>query len=80
MAAQEVILYRNPFEYALWNSGLVFPLIVAMVVAVVVAFVISKYIVEPRQFNHKSWISKYSGEIVVIPTILSVVAVLWYMV
>lgn len=37
---KEIIVYRNPVEAAFWQSGLLFPLIVAMVVAGIVALVV----------------------------------------
>lgn len=37
----EIIVYRNPVEAAFWQSGLLFPLIVAMVVAVIVALALA---------------------------------------
>ena len=39
---QEIIIYRNPVEYQLYNSELVFPLMVAAVVAVVVTVLVGK--------------------------------------
>ncbi len=39
---QEIIVYRNPVEYQLYNSELVFPLMVAAVVAVVVTVLVGK--------------------------------------
>ncbi len=39
---QEIIVYRNPVEYQLYNSELWFPLMVAAVVAVAVTVLVGK--------------------------------------
>lgn len=39
---QEIIVYRNPVEYQLYNSDVLFPIMVAAVVAVVVTVLVSK--------------------------------------
>ena len=38
----EVIIYRNPLEYQLYNSGILFPIMCAAVVTIVAVVVISK--------------------------------------
>lgn len=38
---QSIIIYRNPAEAALWESGLMWPLMVAMCVSLVLAVVAS---------------------------------------
>ena len=39
---QEIIIYRNPLEYKLWNSELLFPIMVSAVVAIVVVMLVAK--------------------------------------
>jgi len=37
----EIIMYRNPAEYALWNSGMLFPIICSAVAAAVTVMVVA---------------------------------------
>ena len=39
---QEIIVYRNPVEYQLYNSNVLFPIMVSAVVAVVVVVLVAK--------------------------------------
>jgi hypothetical protein len=39
---QSIIVYRNPLEAAFWESGMVFPLIMAMVAAVISVVVLQR--------------------------------------
>lgn len=39
---QEIIVYRNPLEYRLYNSELLFPIMVSAVVAIVVVMLVAK--------------------------------------
>lgn len=39
---QEIIVYRNPVEYQLYNSNVLFPIMVSAVVAVVVTVLVGK--------------------------------------
>jgi hypothetical protein len=48
----EVIIYRNPLEYQLYNSGILFPLICAAVVTIVLAVVLTKL---AEQFGYYRW-------------------------
>lgn len=72
---QSIIVYRNPLEAMLWESGVISPIIVAMIVSVLVALVMAK-IVERYTFRPKSFMFKYQSQIVAIPTILSALLVL----
>jgi hypothetical protein len=38
----EIIVYRNPAEYALWNSGMLFPIICSAVAAIVAVIVVAE--------------------------------------
>ena len=38
MTTQSIIVYRNPAEAALWESGMVFPLICGMVIGCILAY------------------------------------------
>lgn len=38
----EIIIYRNPLEYQLWNSELLFHIMVSAVVAIVVVVLVAK--------------------------------------
>jgi len=39
---QEIIMYRNPMEYDLYNSGVLFPIMVSAAVAIAVTVVVGK--------------------------------------
>ena len=39
---QSIIVYRTPLEYQLWNSGILFPLIVGMVLSVLAVILTDK--------------------------------------
>ena len=60
---QSIIVYRNPAEAALWESGLVFPLIVAcvlFVICVVISQKISEFLL--KRFTSLGWrsVNQYS--------------------
>lgn len=47
----EVIIYRNPLEYQLYNSGILFPIMCAAVVTIVVTVVLTKILESTRFWN-----------------------------
>lgn len=57
---QEVIIYRGPAEYALYNSEFTFPLIVAAVVFLVVTVIATRVI---QSFFKGYWHHGFKGHI-----------------
>lgn len=79
---QSVVVYRNPVEAAMWESGLVAPLMVSVLVAFIVTLTVaqaSDYLAK-HSFWYKEMIyRKYQGNIVAISAIVSVVATVYFM-
>ena len=50
---QSIIVYRNPAEAHLWESGLMFPIMVAMVISCIAAIVVGR-VVSKTSFKAKS--------------------------
>lgn len=71
-----IIVYRNPLEYQLWNSGLVFPIIVGMVLtgfAVVLVDKLARKCLSWKTYN------KNSGIIASLSGVLAMGLTLWVM-
>lgn len=50
---QEIIVYRNPMEYSLYNSDLLFPIMVSAVVCIAVVYlvaVVQSYFLGKRRY------------------------------
>ena len=61
----EIIMYRNPAEYALWNSGMLFPIICSAVAAVLALMLVAEL---TERMGHNS---KLRGYIIIGSGILS---------
>lgn len=68
----EIIVYRNPAEAALWQSGIIFPLIVTMVVSVLVALG-TAWLLDTFGLNRAKW----SPAVVVIVTTAAAIFTMW---
>lgn len=66
---QSIIVYRNPLEAQIWESGIMFPIIVAMVLTVVVSVSVA-YIFKK---------SKYAANASIISGAITFGAVLYFM-
>lgn len=73
----EVIMYRNPLEYAMWNSlsesGVLFPIMVSAVVFIASVVVVSKILNRILPWNKQKvwWVSLLLWGI---PSILTILA------
>lgn len=67
----EVIMYRNPAEYAMWNSGLMFPLMCGAAVMLIVAVLLGHIL--PYQWQRKL------GWLPLIVAFLCGAGVVWWM-
>ncbi len=67
----EIIMYRNPAEYALWNSGMMFPIMVGC--AVMFCVTVALYHFMPYQWQRKA------GYWPVIAGFLAGAGVVWWM-
>lgn len=52
----EIIIYRNPAEYALWNSGMLFPIICSAVAAIITFMVVAEL---TERMGHNSSLRGY---------------------
>jgi hypothetical protein len=73
---QEVIVYRSPAEYALWNSGAAFPIIAGAVAAIVVALIMASII---GKAPWGGWVNRNSGWLVILPTAIAGIGVAWWL-
>lgn len=67
---QSIIVYRNPAEAALWESGLIFPLIIACVLSICAAMLVNKVL---------PWNYKYSGHLSMLAAAVVGVLTIWVM-
>lgn len=72
----EVIMYRTPGEYALWHSGLVFPIIVGAVLSIVAVLSVFKMmdIIEEQTGWYVTWDKSIIAIVVAIATMAGTVA------
>ena len=74
----EIIMYRNPAEYALWNSGLLFPIIAAAVAAIAVAWVVGTLC---SKASYGTFVHKWAGHLTIAATSATFAGILtWLMV
>lgn len=76
---ESIIVYRNPAEAAFWESGMAFPLMVAMVNAVIAAVFVDwllRHIPSQRVWSFRR---KYGGALAGWSAILAAVATMWTM-
>lgn len=72
---QSIIVYRNPLEQQFWESGLLFPIMVACAVAILVAVIAGKIIESSRRLRY----SVYGGYAVMILSTGAAIGVLYKM-
>lgn len=75
---QSVIVYRNPVEAAMWESGLIFPLAVGCIAALVVALVVAS--ICSRLFGDFGRKARMNGILTAGSAIATMVAVMYNMV
>lgn len=71
---QSIIVYRNPLEAAIWESGAIFPVIAGVVVAVIVALATNWVCEKIFRCN-----SKYTANIVGVTSIAAVIGVVTFL-
>lgn len=78
MVTQSIIVYRNPLEAALWESNMIFPMIVAVFAALIVAVLMST-IFDKVKFLRKYRNTSGLGYFVAGSSIFTVVSVMYFM-
>lgn len=73
-----IIVYRNPAEAALWESGMIFPIMVAMALSVLAVLVVDKIM---AYFGMNEWNrrGKFYEHTPLAAGIISAIATLWVM-
>lgn len=71
-----IIVYRNPLEYYLWNSGIIFPLIASMVVAIIAVITMDTL---TRRVMPFSTYRRHSGNIAMVVAAVAMGLTLWAM-
>ena len=69
---QSIIVYRNPAEAALWESGLVFPIICGVVISVIVALLTDKLL--KSVLSSRAYRTEYPGYVIAGAAIASMIA------
>ena len=67
--AQSIIVYRNPAEAMFWESGMAFPLMVALFVGFVVALAAGHFY-EKMDFRSRKALGNWSMFIIVAPAVI----------
>ena len=76
---QSIIVYRNPMEAKLWESGLVFPVIAGMVTAVIVALLVAQVLDVATRMKRRGFLWENQGNITVASAIVTMVATIYIM-
>ena len=77
MTTQSIIVYRNPAEAALWESGMVFPLICGMVIGCILAYGAATF--WDKQFSYGTCYRQYTGHIALVFALIGVFGTMWWM-
>ena len=72
---QTIIVYRIPMEHQFWESGLLFPSMVACAVAILMAVIAGKVMESFPRLRYNA----YSGNVVILLAIASFIGVLYKM-
>ncbi len=80
MSIQSIVVYRNPIEQAMWESGLVAPLIVAGAVLVITTIMTTKVMFRLRpKFRKWKYHRKLESNFPLVVGVSCFAATLWLM-
>lgn len=82
MTTQSIIVYRNPLEAAFWESGIIFPVVVGIVLAACTATALNWLFIKYnklRSVTYPKELTQWQSNWIVIGTIATMIATVWFM-